>query len=502
MLQKVALTDISAWDVAAPLAVGGGLGVGARLLRHAFDLKTKRGLRAPKLPTSLESAQIEVPVDVSPEEAAELKAQGIKVGAALDRGPVAAPAIKVKAPVLPKAVPTNSTTMPGSTNVVMKTAVSGLAGNVMQGVLGAGAAAGGWALLDSHLDSERVAKAKASLMRSRERVKRLIAGEPDPSELGAAQALKTAEELFFKQAIDFTDVGASVVGGATDLMAPLGIPLGIGAALLGAKAYNETKASNKYRQRVKQITESLEGEEALPPVAVLHPRLRKQKASPAEAGVIHAEPALSPELDVKVAASDDDEEEGSSTKWIMLAVAGLAGAAGLMWVRAHPEDAKAMLPEWMHGGVDYVTQFGKPDPAVVAKVAPEAATGAPAAPAAPKATPATPTAPEAATAPKPTPAAPAAPTADPRAPSPAVAAHAGPAAVARGAQVRAAADAQAAQRNAAPKQPAVDSEPPAWHPGAPIPPLFPAASPGITATSPPMAPPTPKPVAPPKPVAA
>ncbi|HNX48583.1 MAG TPA: hypothetical protein PLS53_00245 [Thermoanaerobaculaceae bacterium] len=362
-MQKVALTDINAWDVAWPTAAGLGIGLGARLLRHGVDLKSKKGVRAPKTTSPLESAQIEVPVDVSDEEAAALQAQGIKVGA--DRS------------VLPAAVATDSTVMPSKRGVTMspaakpvvpgatKVGAEGLTSTVLQGALGAGAAYGGWSVLDNILDKQRLEKAKGSLQRSRDRVKRLIAGEPDPSEAGIATALKTAEELFLKQSSIGTSIGSSIIGGATDIMAPIGIPLGIGAALLGAKAYNESKSANKYRQRVKQISDSLEHEDPMAPVAVLHP-VRRRKAAPSDTGVIHnpgAEPIASSEIDVKVAAHrGDDDEDSDYGKWIALAIAGLAGAAGLMWVRSNPDVAKQYAPEFLHGAIDWVAGGNEPKP--------------------------------------------------------------------------------------------------------------------------------------------
>lgn len=408
MLQKVALTDISAWDVAWPVAAGAGIGLGARLLRQGHDLKTKRGIRPPKEAPPIESAQIEVPVEITPEEAKELRRQGLKVGSFLDRcngGPAEGVPDGVKiatagAPIAPiqagkpatvgtgrslapgAKVVADTTTMPSAAGVTTKIGAEGLTATVAQGLLGAGAAYGGWTLLDKHLDDQRVEKAKASLNRSRERVKRLIAGDPDPSEAGMAQALKIAEEVFLKQAGFVSDAGGAAVGGVADLMAPIGIPLGIGAALIGAKAYNDTKSTNKYRQRVKQITESMEHEDPVPPIAVLHPvvkrpvkidpvtglpkrRGRPAKNSPSDAGVLHnpgAEPTASLELDraeIKLAAEDDDEDYGS---WVALAVAGLAGAAGLMWVRENPGVAKQYAPKFLHGAIDTVAQFGKPTP--------------------------------------------------------------------------------------------------------------------------------------------
>lgn len=360
-MQKVALTDINAWDVAWPTAAGLGIGLGARLLRHGVDLKSKKGVRAPKTTSPLESAQIEVPVDVSDEEAAALQAQGIKVGA--DRS------------VLPAAVATDSTVMPSKRGVTMspaakpvvpgatKVGAEGLTSTVLQGALGAGAAYGGWSVLDNILDKQRLEKAKGSLQRSRDRVKRLIAGEPDPSEAGIATALKTAEELFLKQSSIGTSIGSSIIGGATDIMAPIGIPLGIGAALLGAKAYNESKSANKYRQRVKQISDSLEHEDPMAPVAVLHP-VRRRKAAPSDTGVIHnpgAEPIASSEIDVKVAAHrGDDDEDSDYGKWIALAIAGVAGVAGIMWVRNNPDEAMKYAPEFLHPAIKWVASGNEP----------------------------------------------------------------------------------------------------------------------------------------------
>lgn len=239
-------------DVAFPAIAGLGLGVGARLARWGYDIANKSGTRAPvKLPP-VESSAVEVPVDVSEEEAEELKKQGIKV----------------------------------------KTAADNILDTAVQGSIGTLSAVGGWSALDSFLDKKRKAKAMSSLERSRKRVQALINGEPDPADAGLSRAMKVAEDVYVenlgisevgshiaelpKTAGFIADLGMRGAAGVGEVLAPIGIPLGIAGTIVAMNAYNKNKDENKYRAKAKAMRDYLNNVGASTPMAVMVPTLKKR----------------------------------------------------------------------------------------------------------------------------------------------------------------------------------------------------------------------------------
>lgn len=253
------MLNLTYGDVAFPAVAGLGLGVGARLARWGYDIANKSGTRAPVKLSPVESSAVEVPVDVSEEEAEELRKKGVKVKQAADN--------------------------------VLDTAV--------QGTLGTLSTVGGWSLVDSILDSKRKAKAQKSLERSRQRVQALINGQPDPADAGLGRALKVAEDAYIENvgisemgyhvvqvktaAFSIDDVIPSIVGrGAStigEVLKPLGIPLGIAGTLVAMKAYNANKDENKYRAKAKAMRDYLNNVGAETPTAVMVPVLRKTPAA-------------------------------------------------------------------------------------------------------------------------------------------------------------------------------------------------------------------------------
>jgi hypothetical protein len=245
-------------DVAFPAITGLGLGVGARLARWGYDIANKSGTRAPAKLPPVESSAVEVPVDVSEEEAEELRKKGVKVKQAADN--------------------------------VLDTAI--------QGTIGTLSTVGGWSLADKILDSKRKAKAQKSLERSRRRVQALINGESDPADQGISRALKVAADVYIenvglsefgdhvqfpKAAAALDDVVPSIVsrGASTigEILKPLGIPLGIAGTLVAMKAYNANRDENKYRAKAKAMRDYLNNIGAETPTAVMVPVVRKQPAA-------------------------------------------------------------------------------------------------------------------------------------------------------------------------------------------------------------------------------
>lgn len=245
-------------DIAFPAITGLGLGVGARLARWGYDIANKSGTRAPVKLSPVESAAVEVPVDVSEEEAEELKKKGIRVKQAADN--------------------------------ILDTAV--------QGSLGTLSAVGGWSLADKILDSKRKAKAQKSLERSRRRVEALIRGDQDPEDAGLARAMKVAAEVYIqhigdsepgvgtvrevraKTASVLEEVAPGILGRGVstvgEILKPLGIPLGIAGTLVAMKAYNASRDENKYRAKAKAMRDYLNNVGAETPTAVMVPVVRKK----------------------------------------------------------------------------------------------------------------------------------------------------------------------------------------------------------------------------------
>ncbi len=111
--------DMTASDAVGAGAIGAGLGLGARGLRHLLDLKNKRDIRPPVDITPVQPNRIKMPVEVSEDEAKELELQGV--------------------PVTHKAAAT-------------------LMDNVVMGGVGTAAAVGGWKLLDGYFDRQRACR--------------------------------------------------------------------------------------------------------------------------------------------------------------------------------------------------------------------------------------------------------------------------------------------------------------------------------------------------------
>jgi hypothetical protein len=245
-------------DVAFPAIAGLGLGVGARLARWGYDIANKTGTRAPVKLSPVESAAVEVPVDVSEEEAEELRKRGVKVKQAADN--------------------------------VLDTA--------LQGSVGVLSAVGGWSIADKILDAKRKAKAQRSLERSRRRVQSLINGDPDHRDVGISRAIKVAEDVYIDN-VGVSEFGANTAGlqkvaamddivpsivsrGAStvgEVLKPLGIPLGIAGTILAIKAYNTSRDENKYRAKAKAMRDYLNNIGAETPTAVMVPVVRKPPAA-------------------------------------------------------------------------------------------------------------------------------------------------------------------------------------------------------------------------------
>lgn len=311
-MKKTSAMHITPWDVAWPIAVGGGLGVGSRLARWGTDIARRTGERGRKRMRPVERAKVRIPVPVSREEAEELEREGIEIGR------------------------------------IGKTAASTVFDTGLQGLLLGGSAVAGWKTLDGYLDRKRKQQAQRALQRGRDRVERLTRGLPEEEDLGLYRALKVAADIYIetrpmaKQA----SIGGGILTGAAHMLSPLGIPLGIGATIAGAKAYHDSRALNKYRRNISAMRDYYRDLPERAPMAVLEPVLEEDDDKPRR------------RRRVKTAA-DRRRRRRRSPSWMWWMLAGGAGLGGLAWVARNPESSKSMLPEWAHPSIDWMAERGR-----------------------------------------------------------------------------------------------------------------------------------------------
>jgi hypothetical protein len=206
-------------------------GAGARIVKHLLDISRDNDIRTPISGKRLRSNVTQVPVEVTPEEAEQLKLQGVKVKTAVDVTP------------------------PGL-----------LDGSFMQniglGALGTAALAGGWKGVDAIVDNSRKAKARAELERQRRRVEKLLDSVPDPMDAKIAGILAAGEDHYIKTA-GIGDVIAQPLNAVGILGVPLGVAGVLGLAASYAAARKNTESEQKLKQLKEQHTTALEPEAPL-----------------------------------------------------------------------------------------------------------------------------------------------------------------------------------------------------------------------------------------------
>ncbi len=220
---------LPASDILKAALIGGGVGLGARGLKQVSDLWQERDVKSPVNLPRLPSPNVRLPVRVSPEEAAELERQGLTVR-------------RVKR-------------------------ASDFINNLGMAAVGAGAAYGGWKLLDGPLDEDRKALATAKLKATRRRVEMLLNDQPQHPDLALHGYMKAAEDVYLKTA----GFGSDLFMHSLDLFSPLAIPLGLAGVALGAGAYNDAQSANKNEQAIRALKSHYTHQSVSPSRAELEP---------------------------------------------------------------------------------------------------------------------------------------------------------------------------------------------------------------------------------------
>lgn len=242
-MEATAPTTIDTFWKAAPFvtAAGLGLGLGARGLRQGVDmLRYGNTEGTPVDVEQMPSASTEFPVNVSPEEAAELRRSGVKVKR---KGGHKVAAVELT---------------PGVTSEM------GFFNSIPTGALGAGALVGGWKLGDMGVNALRMHFAKAKKKQVEDRIAHLLKGNPADEDLALGANMKAAEDAYFmkKEALSLP---------GQDYASALGLLLGGGGTLAALSAYNTVSAQNKYKEKAKALRAYLRNQSARPAFAAMQP---------------------------------------------------------------------------------------------------------------------------------------------------------------------------------------------------------------------------------------
>jgi len=216
----------------APHYLGGALATGAvgRLLKNLYDLNQRGPTESiVKLPEDT-GVSTSIPVEVSDEEAEQLRSRGIQV----------------------------------------KSAAIGLIAEPLAVGAGTGAALyGGWKLTDSIIDKWRKREAKKEIEGLRSRLQAVLDDDPADRDQPLHTIMKAASDEYFAAA----DADGNVKEAAVGLLAG-----GLGAAGFfgGLKAYNAASRDNRHTVKSKGLAKLLEQYRAKKPAVRLMPYVRNR----------------------------------------------------------------------------------------------------------------------------------------------------------------------------------------------------------------------------------
>lgn len=245
------MTEYKSFWEAAPFVGGGALllGGGARVTKGLLDLVRRTDPESsPENIEPTEEPIVEMPVSVSPEEAAELRRRGINVKKAAD---------------------------------FLQRFSVGPTGALALGALGTGAVMGGWTIADKLIDNYRKTKAEAKREAIKRRIQGLLNDSPLSEDLDLHAQMKAAEVMHFEKVAGFT-VEHHVVN-------PLAALLGGGMLLAGIRAYNQASVSGDESAKVKMLKSYLKKQKTSPPLVTAVPvEAAPEAGSPAEQAAANA----------------------------------------------------------------------------------------------------------------------------------------------------------------------------------------------------------------------
>ena len=232
-----------------PAALLGSLavGTGGRLVKNLFDLLRGRD-GATTLPRP-RSQVTELPVEVSEEEAEELRRKGVQVRR------------KLAATATPPVTPDKVKVVNGTPSWLGAFALGG-------GTTAAGM--GGWYLADKVIDSLRRRAAQSDTDRVRQRIQRVLEDEPEEEDARLYGSMKAAEDAHFS-----TPVGQQKTAlGLSDLGWILPAAVGSGLTFNALAGFNDAERQSPYAARAGAIKSFLRNRVAGSPQISMVPVLR------------------------------------------------------------------------------------------------------------------------------------------------------------------------------------------------------------------------------------
>lgn len=256
------------------LAYVGGIGaLGGAGLRLARELMTLGGRSPERSPAKLKvrpPSVARIPVEVSEEEAEELRRRGVRVREVLHKTSanherpkrIAAPRVVTTGPVSPT-------------------------GAAALGVVGTGSALAGWSLTDRVIGHLRRQAAKGDVKRIRRRIERVLKDDPEEEDEELYGVMKAAEDTYFAQKPEEQTSMEKTAFGLRDLYWLLPATLGAGATFQAVAGFQRAQQDSPARAKIKALKSGLQAQRMSPVEAGMKPFVRRAPVQ--EAAVLEAE---------------------------------------------------------------------------------------------------------------------------------------------------------------------------------------------------------------------
>lgn len=246
------MTDFNSFLEAAPYVAGTAAlaGGGVRALKGVYDMVTRQDPEA--APVNIAHTELpvtHVPVQVSGDEADELRRKGIKVRR-----------------VLKTAEFPNFDINPAEA--------------VGLGALGTGAAIGGWKFSNWLLNRNRQAAVNEEKERVKNRIKGLLNDSPSEEDTALHANMKAAEDMYFMKKALQKEAWYPGQSAVNTLAALLGGSL----VFSGMRAYNQAQAGSEQASKIQGLKSLLKKKKTEAPMAVAEPVEYVDQAQPAMAG--------------------------------------------------------------------------------------------------------------------------------------------------------------------------------------------------------------------------
>jgi hypothetical protein len=239
----------------------GGIGALGRVGKGILDVVRRDDPEAgpvamPEMETSVSKTRLEV----TPEEAVELRKKGIKVKKIVKRS-----ALNVGHPT-----------------------------NVALGAAGAAALLGAWHGTDVLIDKIRKSKAKKDLEDTKKKIERVLNDTPDSEDEQALHGMmKAAEDIYFapaiaklaevKEAAGIETVWNDASGANNPILRGLGMGIGGAAVLAAVAAYRNSTANSRHLAKAKGLKNLLKNKATETPTASIEPVVVEERSgSPAD----------------------------------------------------------------------------------------------------------------------------------------------------------------------------------------------------------------------------